>query len=137
MSAVADTCQSVLLIDDRSLDNFVSKKIIEKFEFARKIEAETCGQRALDLLQNLEFHLIPELILLDINMPRMNGMQFIEAFKQLTCQIQQQCKIVVQSASFYSPEINQVTRENCVLGFVSKPLSLDNLKLIKELLSVH
>jgi len=135
MSAVANTCKSVLLVDDGSFDNFVSQSIMEQFQFAKNIAIETTGKRAMDLLRTCSYQSVPDLILLDINMPIMGGGQFVEAFKSQTDRIKNKCKIVILSASFHSPEIDQLSKDDCVLGAIIKPLGLDSLKRVKELLS--
>ena len=75
----------VMLVDDNEIDNIINEKIIEANSFADSILVFQTGQEALDYLkdnQNNEKDL-PEIVFLDINMPIMDGFQFLEDFEKL------------------------------------------------------
>ena len=75
---------SVMLIDDNEIDNFINQKMIEGCNFAERIYVHTSGKSAIEFLCNLARikevpeELIPEIIFVDINMPIMDGFQFLE-----------------------------------------------------------
>ena len=81
--------QNVLLIDDMDLDNFINKKLLEINGFSKNIYVNTSALAALEFLKKLvtisgsEAKMYPEVIFIDINMPMMDGFQFIEEFKRL------------------------------------------------------
>ena len=77
---------SCLLIDDDTITNFLSKKLIEKFNIANGIYTVQNGEEALKFIVNYDpdFNSCPELIFLDINMPVMDGFQFLDIYKDLT-----------------------------------------------------
>jgi CheY-like chemotaxis protein len=78
---------SVLLIDDSVLDNFINEKMMELNCFANKIYVTTSGNSALEFINNLVVlggaseEIYPSIIFVDINMPNMDGFAFIENFK--------------------------------------------------------
>ena len=69
--------ECILLIDDDDEDNFYHKIVIERMNITKRIEVAYNGLEALEFLQK-ESQIIPELIFLDINMPKMNGWEFLE-----------------------------------------------------------
>ncbi|WP_452221253.1 response regulator [Lacinutrix salivirga] len=71
---------SILLIDDSKATNFLNKTIAKKFQPDLNILVAENGEDALQLLN--QDHIHPEIIFLDINMPVLNGWEFLEKFKK-------------------------------------------------------
>ncbi|SHJ56540.1 response regulator [Aquimarina spongiae] len=130
--------KSVLLIDDNRCDNFVHRKIIERFQFAKYVYDCRDGQEALDFLnqyKNPDSTVVnPEIIFLDINMPVMNGWEFLEEYNQLKPDLQQQHIIVMLSTSANPTDKFKAKNHPFVLDFMSKPLSKEKLEKIKTVL---
>lgn len=125
----------VLLVDDGELDNFLHQRVIEKARFAHNVVVRTTGLSALEYLKELESNdgKPPELIFLDINMPVMNGFQFLEKFKKLSPQTIQTAKIFILSSTINQSEINRITSYETVVKFIDKPLRDYDLKKIRAL----
>lgn len=121
----------ILLIDDHEATNFIHQMIIEKSGCVEKIVSVNSGFRALEYLNNLTNQL-PNLIFLDINMPKMNGWQFLEAYKKLDPS--RKTNIVMLTASNNPSDLEKAMENPEVLDFKNKPLTTE---ILEELLAVH
>ncbi len=125
---------NLLVIDDDDINIFIIKKIVEKTEFDINMVAKSNGQQAIDYLTETiaQQQTLPHLILIDINMPVMNGWEFVEAYQTLG--IQQNVDLYILSSSVYENDIEKTKSYASVKGFISKPLSIERLtELIKAL----
>ena len=128
---------SVLLIDDDEINNFISIKLIKKALLNTDIMDCLNGKFAIDKLADIQRkdpNKMPDYILLDINMPIMNGWEFLEEFKRLNIDPLGKSKIYIISSSVFSNDINKAKSYPLVKDFISKPL---NVEKIKELFEVE
>jgi len=118
---------NLLVIDDDDINIFIIKKIVEKTGYEAKMVAKTNGQLAIDYLKELiELNeVLPHLILIDINMPVLNGWEFLEAYEKLA--IEQNIDMYMLSSSVYENDIEKAKTYKTVKGFISKPLSIERL----------
>lgn len=125
---------NLLVIDDDDINIFIIKKIVEKTGFDIDMVSKSNGQQAIDYLNEAiaTQTQLPHLILIDINMPVMNGWEFVEAYQQLG--ITQPVDLYILSSSVYENDIEKTKSYSSVKGFISKPLSIERLtELIKAL----
>lgn len=126
----------VMLIDDNELDNFVNQKIIEGNHFAQKIYVNTSGKSALEFLQNIFVNaelaesLMPNVIFVDINMPIMDGFQFIEKFELLINLSTKKTKVVILTTSVDHEDKRKALQFKNNILFLNKPLNDESLSLI-------
>lgn len=118
---------SVLLVDDDKINNYINERLIKKLNITEHIKVVTNGMEGMDYLktqvdQNLPF---PELILLDINMPVMDGFEFIEAYKST---FKRKVVIVVLTTSTNFKDIEKISNAENVAGYLNKPLTEQKLK---------
>jgi len=128
---------SILLVDDDEINNFISIKLIRKALFNAEITACLNGKFAIDQLVEMQrkgADKLPDYILLDINMPIMNGWEFLDEYKRLNIDALGKTKIYIISSSVFSNDINKARSYPLVKSFISKPLSVDK---IKEMFSVE
>ena len=119
---------SVLLVDDDKINNFINERLIKKLSFADNITVVTNGQEALDFI-NLKIKAqsaLPELILLDINMPVMDGFEFIEQYRNIG--EKGRTNIIVLTTSTNDKDLHRVSEAKEVSGFINKPLTEEKLK---------
>src|SRR6201996_6707306 len=121
---------SILLVDDDEINNFISIKLIKKALLNTEIMACLNGRFAIDLLMDIQKKdpaKMPDYILLDINMPIMNGWEFLDEYKRLNIDPLGKCKIFIISSSVFSNDINKARSYPLVKDFISKPLNVDKI----------
>ena len=128
-------CESILLIDDNDIDNFIATKIIDKLEIAKQVISKTSAEDALEYLNLcVKNFTLPEIILLDIRMPSMDGFDFLREFAKFPPTVHAACNIFILSSSVDSRDIERVKKNPHVQSFITKPLTLDNFQKALTLL---
>lgn len=116
---------SVLLIDDDRETNFFHKIILKKCGITENVLTALNGEEGLSLLRT---HIekgerLPELLLLDINMPGMNGWEFLEEYDKLDAAAKTHVAIVMLSASINPDDEKRALSNKHVRKFCQKNLS--------------
>lgn len=116
--------KTILLVDDDSINNFINRKLLEKMEVAEEIKIVNNGEEGIKCLYDHCFKtkMSPELILLDINMPVMDGFEFISTFNELQFQNKNQVTIAVLTTSSNPKDRDKMERLG-VKNYLSKPLT--------------
>lgn len=116
----------VLLVDDDQTTNYLNRLLLNRFQITENVLVAPNGREALDLLaehcQADESPNCPVLILLDVNMPVMNGFEFLDAYAQLPEQQRQAMVIVMLTTSLHPQDVERAKHLH-VAGFLSKPLT--------------
>lgn len=126
---------NILLVDDDEINNFISIKLIKKALLTTEIMACLNGKFAIDQLMEIQKRgpeKLPDYILLDINMPIMNGWEFLDEYKRLNIDPLSKTKIYIISSSVFSNDINKAKSYPLVKSFISKPLSVEKIKEMFE-----
>lgn len=119
----------VLLIDDDGVTNFINHRLIKKMNITNCIDSAMNGKEALKFLINFaqqHENNGPELILLDINMPVLDGFEFLEQFEKIRFQNKDKIQIIVLTTSTHQKDIVKISA-HAQIGYVNKPLTREKL----------
>jgi CheY-like chemotaxis protein len=127
----------ILVIDDDEPTNFFTRIILEEADCSNHIKTVQSGQEALDYLAQSEkadadpnLFPSPDLIFLDINMPAMNGWEFLEEYKKLNIEPQHKIIMVMLTTSLFPEDKAKAARSPEISGFENKPLTLEKFEKI-------
>lgn len=116
----------ILLVEDDPLDVINIKRNLDKLDIHYKMELARNGEEALTFLKNRsQDHKYPDIVLVDINMPRMNGIEFIEAVRKSEELKHLKCFIITTSDLHYDKHSAKMLG---ISGYIIKPVKLDNPK---------
>lgn len=121
--------QSVLIIDDSEADQFFAKLEIVKFDSSINILQAYDGFQALDVLENVEK--APDVIFLDINMPRMSGHEFLAEYVK---NFKETSVVIMLSSSSLDIDIDRALYYDCVRDYIEKPLDSEYLSRARSML---
>jgi len=120
----------VLLIDDDEPTTFLSSLFIEEADCAEKIQIADSGEKALNYLKSIEENssangelITPDLIFLDINMPAMDGWEFLEKYRQLGNKCKGNVIIIMLTTSLNPDDRMKASQIPEISGFENKPLT--------------
>lgn len=123
----------ILLIDDDPVINMINKKIITLTLPSARVSAYTHAGLALEQLRRWaesDPAQLPDLIFLDINMPEVDGWEFLDELIALPQSIHQKTQVIMLTSSIDIGDIAKSRTYKPVRDFLSKPLSSDNLNTL-------
>ena len=120
----------ILLIDDDEPTNYLNKKVIKELDCAENVVVAESGEKALAFLSGLkeDNSLRPELVFLDINMPAMNGWEFLEKYQNLPAQQRAEIVIVMLTTSLNPSDYEKSKEYESINDFKNKPLAKQDLE---------
>lgn len=127
---------TVMLIDDNRIDLFIHNAFIKQMNIAHAVLEYSFAKDAITFLQNSESSKWPELILLDIHMPIMNGFDFLDEYLVLPENSRNKCKIVIVSSSLDTGDRQKAKSNPLVIDLFEKPLNREKLLELLKLQKV-
>ena len=125
--------KSVMLVDDSEIDNYINEMIIKGSGFAENVFSYSGAMSSLDFFKNikainkLSSDLLPTYLFLDIDMPVLDGFQFLDEFVEFAPLLKQEIKIVILTTSANPIDIKRARKYDEVVKFLHKPLTETDL----------
>jgi CheY-like chemotaxis protein len=126
--------KTIFLIDDDALTNYIHRRIIS-LKYTFNILEFTSPVKALERLMQYtlsETNQFPDIIFLDINMPYMNGWEFLEQFQKLPEALLAKCDVIMLTSSIDRKDIEKAKTYKVVKDFISKPLMPDKIATLNQ-----
>ncbi len=132
---MANTNKVVYVIDDDEIFHFIVKKMfgLQGWKNVR-VNSFLSAEDAIEDLSSFASQHLPCLIILDMNMQRMNGWDFIEAFRGIKSRLGQPVPIIMCSSSMNIQDMEKVKRTPELMAYITKPLDKIKMKVIEEYL---
>lgn len=129
-----DLKSRVFIIDDDPIHQRIAQIMISKHNLFDEYFSYTDAQKALDFLQENKKNeeTLPDVILLDLNMPVLDGWDFLETFETLIKEFKKNIRVFIVSSSVDEKDLLRSKSYVGVKGFISKPLSPDIIRSIIE-----
>ncbi|MDT0646964.1 response regulator [Zunongwangia sp. F260] len=115
--------KKICVIDDDEIYQMIMKRVIGKADVFAKRQSFCNAQDALESFENLA-HSLPDLILLDINMPGIDGWQFIEEMREKRSGFEKETRIFIVTSSIAHSDYTKAKSYPEVCGFLSKPVDV-------------
>lgn len=124
---------AIMLIDDNEIDNLINQKMLEASNMADTIFMHSSAKGALEFLRNMEKISndgkgLPEVIFLDIDMPLMDGFQFLDEFDKMSDYIKAHASIIMLTSSINPQDLSKAKKSSYVKKYINKPLTQEALE---------
>jgi len=131
--------RGILLVDDNDTSNFLNKRLLKRVQITDNITVLSNGKLAIDYLHTLSqkskaglgTDIKPELILLDINMPVLDGFEFLELYQELPEEFRQDILIAILSTSNHPQDTGKASSYNAY--YITKPLTIEKIEVLLKM----
>ncbi|RTE53352.1 response regulator [Arenibacter aquaticus] len=128
------TLTKICIVDDDDIYRFTIERTLESLEYSTKTMAFSDGEQAINFISD---HLnedaeLPDIIFLDIDMPVMDGFQFMEEYEKIKSNVSKDMIIYMVSSSLDPVDIDSAKKISSISDYIVKPISSDRLKSILE-----
>jgi CheY-like chemotaxis protein len=120
--------KNILIVDDDQVSRFLHRRIFESWEFVNLVHAVSSGKDALEFFNPAfrDITAVPDIILLDLNMPIMNGFEFIKAFQAMDFPGKEKVLIIIATSSD-NPDDMKRAYDLGIQHYVTKPVTKEKL----------
>jgi CheY-like chemotaxis protein len=122
--------KKVAIVDDDDIFQFTTKIKLEKLGLAEDVMIFNDGEEAMDFILSSNLDMLPEILLLDINMPIVDGWDFLELFSKVPENKQVRMEIHMLSSSINPDDVKRAEANAFVVDYITKPISDADVKKI-------
>ena len=127
--------KSILLVEDDDICNFITTKFFSRYQISEQLHSVKDGEQALDFLRSQNGkQSFPQIILLDLFMPIMDGFEFLEEFNQIKGSLCQCPEIIVLTVTTRNKDLDRA-RNLGVKTILHKPFNHNHIAHIKTLIA--
>jgi len=120
--------KTILLIDDNEIDLFINEKVINSKKTGARVIKENSASNAIEKFRSAKSKAhMPDIIFVDLNMPLMNGFDFMENFEKLPDHLISDCKVYLLTSSTHEQDIKKAESYRYIVRYLNKPLDLREL----------
>lgn len=125
--------ERVMIIDDNIIDLYITKRLIIKNNFGKKVLEYSSAEDALKYLQENQetISMLPQIIFIDIYMPVMSGFEFLKVYDKLPDTLKKYCKTYIISSSIDDNDIARSKMDKNLIAFQVKPITKEFLESIE------
>lgn len=116
-----------LLIDDDHIFNFVNTKFIEKADSEHEVVSYESPLKAFAYLKNIDIDLLPDILFLDINMPELNGFEFLDKLIKERSEVLEHTNIFIITSSLNPYDFEKSKKYEFLSGYYNKPIDLEKM----------
>lgn len=129
---MSSTLKKILIIDDDRVHLFTIQKLLLLSQKGVQLKSYRDGRQAFNYLQESADNedKLPDIILLDLNMPGWDGWKFLLEYGKLLHRFPKKIKLYIVSSSSHPEDVDKAFRNTNVSDYITKPLSIDTLNRI-------
>ena len=123
------------MIDDNQMDHFIMQRLFQHCQLFKDNDYSEDGRLSLNTLRknHSDEKNLPDLILLDLNMPNFSGWDFLTQFQKLYPKLKKKIDVIIVSSSFNPVDILKSKSYSFVKQFITKPVSIEVLESLNRL----
>ncbi|MFN3951368.1 MAG: response regulator [Thermaurantimonas sp.] len=123
---------NILIIDDNQIDLLINQRVVLNILPDAHVKSSISAIEAIQYLNEITQQgrkdLLPDIILLDIRMPMMDGFEFLEKLIDMSCIEIKRPNVIMVTSSIDPMDINKSNENTLVKGFIGKPLKINQLR---------
>lgn len=125
--------KKIFIIDDDPVHRLIARKLLERDGHFTTIEYfVNASEGHAELKKNTERTQLPDVILLDIEMPVMNGWEFMEEFVKIPAEKRSGTKVFIVSSSIADEDKKQSEAYPEIIKYITKPLTPEAIRSLSE-----